>query len=227
MPFIGQSEIPGRFRAMAALGFAFLITPILPVTLAQPIQFTSLIVLIGREFLIGYCVGMVGSLLFTILDITGNIISLQIGLSSATMMNPTLHAQSALTSFIFTFFGIVIFLSMDLHHLMFRGFVQTYAIFPVNGSFLLGDVSQKFISLLSSIFAVGIQFAFPFLVSFTVLQIALGLMNRMIPQMQVMLVMLPFQILGGIIIIMMTAGAIFMRFGTLFDQEFRRFFGMG
>ena len=227
MPFLGQLEIPNRFRVMAALAIAFLLTPLLALKVDQPIQFTALLMLIGREFLIGYCVGFVGRLLLTALDVAGDIISMQMGLSSATMMNPSLHSQGALTSFLLSFFGLAIFLSLDLHQLMFRGLVNTYLLFPLENTFPIGDFSHKITVLFSTIFKIGLQFSFPFLIVFIVLQIALGLMNRMIPQMQVFFVAMPFQILGGMVILFLTGGAILLNFGALFDHEFRHFFNMG
>jgi flagellar biosynthetic protein FliR len=228
MPFLGQIEISSRFRVLAALAFSFLLLPILSVNVVNPMMsFVSVAVLCAREILIGYFVGLVGRMLMMILDCAGMIISAQMGLSSATIFNPSLSGQGPLTSAIMLLFGTAVFLSLDLHHLMFRGFVKSYYLFPIDGNLMLGDISKGYTHLFSLIFSMGLQLAMPFIIVFIVLQVGFGLMNRMIPQMQIFFVSLPLQLWGGLMVFLITGGSIIIRFGHVFDHEYRAFFSLG
>jgi flagellar biosynthetic protein FliR len=224
MPFLGQIEISGRFRLFAALGFAFLLTPALSITVDVTMDFTTVGLYVLRELFIGYFIGIVGKTLLTIMDITGAMISTQIGLSSATILNPGFASQGARVSLIMVLFGTAIFLAFDLHHLMFRGLVQSYNLFPINKPLMLHDMTKGYTQLFSRVFWVGIQLSAPFTIVFIIIQVCFGLMNRMIPQMQIFFVSLPFQIWAGLTILLITGGAILISFGKTFDHEFRYFF---
>lgn len=228
MPFLGQVEISGRFRLFAALAFAYLLQPILPlkdVDVTMP--FITMTIVCGRELIIGYFVGLVGRLLLTILDFAGSVMGAQMGLSSATIFNPSFAGQAAIPSMLMSFFGLAIFLSLDLHHLVFQGLVKSYYLFPLHSKLMWADMSKGYITVFSLIFSIGLQLAAPFIIVFIVLQVGFGLMNRMIPQMQIFFVSLPLQIWGGLVVMMITGGAIVMRFGSIFDREYRSFFSLG
>jgi flagellar biosynthetic protein FliR len=228
MPFLGQIEVSARFRVLAALGFSFLLTPALPPSGIDPtMSYTSLAIFCGRELFVGYFVGLVGHMLMMILEFAGTIMSAEMGLSNATVFNPSLMGQGAMTSAMMVFFGTAIFLAFDLHHLMFRGFVKSYYLFPVKGTLMLGDISKGYGQLLSLIFSMGLQLATPFVIVFIVIQVGFGLMNRMIPQMHIFFVSLPLQIWGGFVVFLITGGAIIVRFGHIFDHEYRAFFSLG
>ncbi|MES2252090.1 MAG: flagellar biosynthetic protein FliR [Pseudomonadota bacterium] len=228
MPFLGQVEVSPRFRVLAGLAFSFLLAPALPTgTVDVTMSYVSLAVLCAHELFIGYFVGLVGRLLLTILDCAGMMMSAQMGLSSATIFNPNFSGQGALTSMIMVLFGIAVFLSLDLHHLMFRGLVKSYYLFPIDGKLMLGDMSKGYSQLFSLIFSMGLQLSMPFIIVFIVLQVGFGLMNRMIPQMQIFFVSLPLQIWGGLMVFLITGGSIIMRFSSIFDREYRAFFTLG
>ncbi len=228
MPFLGQVEVSLRFRLLAGLSLSFLLTQILPLSNVDfMMPYPSLAIYCARELLIGYFVGLVGRALMMILDLTGTIMSNQMGLSSATVFNPSLSGQGMMTLAIMISFGTAIFLSLDLHHLMFRGFVKSYHLFPINERLLLGDMSKGYEQILSLIFSMGLQLAMPFIIVFTILQIGFGLMNRMIPQMQIFFVSLPLQLWGGFMVFLITGGTILLQFGQVFDREYRAFFSLG
>ncbi len=227
MPFLSQIEISGRFRFFAALGFAFLITPVLSLSVDVTMNFTTIGIYAVREIFIGFFIGMIGRTLLMIMDIAGSMISTQIGLSSATILNPGFASQGALTSLIMVLFGTAIFLSLDLHHLMFRGLVQSYHLFPINKPLMMDDITKGYIQLFSTVFWIGIQLSTPFTIAFIVIQVCFGLMNRMIPQMQIFFVSLPFQIWAGLTIMLLIGGAMLLSFGKTFDHEFRTFFSLG
>jgi flagellar biosynthetic protein FliR len=181
--------------------------------------------MILKELMIGSFVGIVSRLLITILDITGTLISSQIGLSSATVMNPNMQG-STITSSQLTLFGIAVFLSLDLHHLIFAGLVQSYQLFPLGGVLQIGDMAQGFIQLFSRIFWFGVQLSLPIMIVFFVMQMAFGLLNRIIPQMQIFFISLPFQLWAGLFIFLISCGTILGHFGKMFENEFAQMLKM-
>ena len=92
---------------------------------------------------------------------------------------------------------------------------------------MVDDMTKGYIQLFSTVFWIGIQLSTPFTIAFIVIQVCFGLMNRMIPQMQIFFVSLPFQIWAGLTIMLLIGGVMLLSFGKTFDHEFRTFFSLG
>ncbi len=226
MPFISHKEISPRFRVMLAFAFSYMILPFVNLgPLSASISYPVMGLYIMKELLVGAFIGIVSKILLLILDTAGNVISGQIGLSSATSMNPNLQGSTLLASML-TMFGTVVFLSLDLHHLILRGFMHSYYLFPVGLDFATADMAKGFLQLFAQTFWWGVQLSFPFMIVFIVMQTVFGVMNRIIPQMQIFFVSLPFQLWAGLMVMLITGGAILMHFAAHFQDEFTRFLRM-
>ena len=139
-----------------------------------------------------------------VLETTGSIIGIQTGLSNATVLNPTLGVQSALPSALLSTTGLVLLFITGLDHVLLRGMVATYDLFPPGGAYLPGDMAQTIIHEVNRSFLTGIELAMPFVVIGLLMFAALGLMQRIMTQVQLFLVILPIQIWGGLILLSLT-----------------------
>lgn len=207
-PGIGETFVPARIRMLFALVFSFMFLPLLTPHLPPiPSETPVLAVLIAKEAVTGLFFGMIMRLLMDIVATTGAILAMQMGLSNAMVLNPSLGAQSALPSTILGMMALILLFTTGLDHLLFRALVGTYEVFPVGGEVFYGDMVQTFTRLVSRCFLVGVQLAMPFIVSGLLLYTVLGVMQRMMPQIQLFLVMIPLQILGGFFIFSVVIGA--------------------
>lgn len=223
MPFLSHIEINSRSRFMLMLGFAYLIKPVVSVVVTPQLSYLMLTLILLKEIAIGAFIGLVARLFTTILDIAGTLISAQIGLSSATSMNPNMQGSS-LISMLLSMFGVLVFLNLNLHHLVLTGFYHSYALFPVDAPLMMRDMSDGFVALFAKTFWFGVQIAFPFVIAFLVMQVAFGLLNRMVPQMQIFFVSLPFQLWAGLMILMIVGGTSLISFAHIFEMDFAHFF---
>jgi flagellar biosynthetic protein FliR len=225
IPGFGQVEVPGRVRTILALALAFSLTPCVVTSLpSSDIHYVSLFTLTIREFIIGCFIGIIGRTLFSILDMAGNLISYQLNLSNATLFNPGMVTQGVITSLMLTTAGSTILFVFDLHHLMIKAVVHSYTLIPAQKALLIGDFSHSFIDVLATTFSIAVQFAAPFLIVGTVLQIALGLLNRLVPQLHVFFVGMPVQIGFGFFVLMLVISSMLLRFGQLYDDHFHTIF---
>lgn len=219
-PGIGESFVSPKLRLMFALTVSFLMFPVLmPALPAIPQGIPEIAMLVIREILIGLFFSSLLRLLVGTVEITGSIIAVQTGLSNAMILNPTLSVQSALPSAILGIIAITLIFTTGLDHLLLRAMFDTYELFPVKEELIMGDVAQTYIKLMSSSFRIGIELAAPFLLIQLMLNVALGFMQRMMPQVQLFLVMMPVQLWVGITLFMVTISAMLTVWLRYFNES--------
>lgn len=219
VPGIGDSMVPARFRLGIAFSLTIILAPILsPVIPNIPQTTGELFFLMGSEVTIGLFIGLVMRIIMTSLDIAGTFISMINGLSSASILNPLLQQQSSVISvFLMTIGGVLIF-ATGLHELMLRAIYDSYEVFVPGKLPPMGDLTKVVVEMTSRAFRIGLQLSFPTLVIITLLLIVLGVMARLVPQLQVFFVALPLQIIVGLIILIVGLGSLFYVFSGQFSE---------
>lgn len=208
LPGIGESVIAARARLMLALGTTLLVAPLVKTALpALPAQPAELLALVAGEIVVGVFLGTVARLMLIALEEAGSMISVQAGLSSAQVFNPGLAAQSALTGAMMMTLGVVLIFATNLHLLTITALVDSYTLFRPGASLPWGDFAQMMAKLVGHSFAIGVQIAAPFFVLGILFFTALGVLARLMPQVQVFFIALPIQVLGGLLIFALVLSA--------------------
>ncbi len=223
-PGIGEAYVTPRIRLLFALALSFLLMPVLaPLIPRMPESMPSLVVFIAQEALIGIFVGSLLRLLIAAIETAGAIIAVQVGLSNAMVLNPSQATQSALPSAFLGAAGITLLFITGLDHLMLRGLLRMYELFPAGGGVMVGDMAQAYVKMLAKSFLVGVEIGAPFLVIGLLLFTALGFMQRMVAQVQLFLVALPVQIVAGMTLFAATMGMIMTVWLRYFDASMSGF----
>ncbi len=224
-PGIGEHYVPPRTRMIFACLICFLLLeamlPRLPSLPAAPAELARLI---GYEILVGVFFGTLVRLAMGTLEATGMIIGIQTGLSNATMMNPALATQSPLSSAFLSTAGLVMIFITGMDHFLIRATIALYDAFPPGGAFMPGDMAQTVIHITNQSFAVGIELAAPFLIMGLLLYTALGILQRLLPSVQLFLIMMPVEIWGGLTMLSLTVASILTLWLRYFDQSVGSFF---
>jgi len=219
-PGIGEAYVPARARLLFALGLCLLLLPVLmPQLPSMPGSIPDLGLLLASEVLIGVFAGSLLRLLMSVLETGGSIIAVQMGLSNAMILNPALATQSALPSAFLGSAAVTLLFLTGLDHLMLGGLVRLYDLFPAGGPVITGDIAQVFVKMFAKSFLVGVEIASPFLIVGLLMFVALGFMQRLVQQVQLFLVMLPLQILGGIFLFAVTVGVMLSVWLRFFDES--------
>ncbi len=218
LPGFGEVTVTARVRLAVALALSFVLLPVVSVHLPTLPQDSSVVLLLlGGEILIGLAIGMVGRLLITSLQIGGTIIAFNTGLGSAQMFDPAAQQQGAITSAFLTTLGVTLLFVTNLHHLMLVALADSYVAFVPGAPLPLGDFADLAAQLVAKAFRLGMQMAMPILIVSMVIYIGMGLMARLMPQIQVFFIALPIQLLAGFLILGFTLTASML----LFLEEFR------
>lgn len=202
LPALGESSIPPRFRLSLGLALALVLYPAVSQRYAGlPGTVTGLAAAFALELLIGLAVGFTARLVVTALQVAGSTIAMQLGLSFAEGIDPTQQQHSAILGSFLTVTGITVIFAANLHHLALAGMVDSYKLFPPGLAPPAGDLAMMAIRMIGESFRVAVQIAAPFLVFGLVFQLGLGLLSRLMPQLQVFFIAMPASIIVGILLI--------------------------
>jgi len=222
LPGFGELTIPARVRLALALTLSFVLFPLVSGLLpAMPANGFALTMLIGGEVLIGIVIGALARIIVGGLQVAGTIIAFNSGLGSAQLFDPTVGQQGAITGAFLATIGVTLLFVTNMHHLMLQALVDSYQLFAPGAGFPVGDFSDTAARFVARSFAMGLQIAMPVVVVGVLIYIAMGLMARLMPQIQVFFIALPLQMLVAFVILTVTIGAGMLVFLDTFESSLR------
>ncbi|MCB1591096.1 MAG: flagellar biosynthetic protein FliR [Alphaproteobacteria bacterium] len=225
MPGLGDSFVSERIRLHLALGLSFVLFPLVLPYVPTPLPPTfALLVMIFGEFVIGLLIGTVARVFMTAMDTAGMLISMQSGLSNAQVFNPSLASQGSLMGALLSVTGVLLLFETNLHHLLITGMVESYGMFPVGEVPDTGSMAEIMVRAVSSSFSVAVKIATPFLVLTLLIYVAMGVLSRLMPQVQVFLLALPMQILLSMVLLMMVGSTLFLVWLNFYENSLIVFF---
>jgi flagellar biosynthetic protein FliR len=224
LPGISESYISPKARLVAALGLTGAVVPIIQPTLpALPESVISLVLLLTGEIIIGVLIGSIAKILLSTVQIAGDIISYQMGLSSAMMFDPSQGAQGAMISAFMSVLALMLVLSTNLHHIFLTGLVDSYTLFSPTAAINSGDMTELIENTVSGSFMMGVKIASPLIIIGLIINLGAGIMGRLMPQMQVFFIMMPLQIALGFFIFMITLSGGMMWFMDYYAEVMGNF----
>ena len=228
IPGFGEAFIPPRMRLMIAVGITLVVAPVvsssIPPLPASPI---ALFLALAGETIVGLFIGSVARILFFSLQTGGMIVAYQVGLANALVADPTAAAQGALISAFLGILGVLIIFESGLHYLLLQAVVDSYHLFVPGHLPPLDDFSNAVARVVADSFDLAMRIAAPFIVVGLVFYLGLGLLGRLMPQIQVFFIVLPLQIALGLIVLGLTVTAAMTWFVGAYGNEFAAAFGGG
>lgn len=219
MPGVGDTFTPTHIRLYIALGLSLVMAPTVAPYLPSPIpQTAALFVLIVMEFIVGLFIGTVARIFMVALDTAGMLISMSSGLGNAQIFNPSSQAQGSLIGAFLSVTGVVLLFATNLHHLLFMGLVDSYNMFPIGSVPDAGSMAELVSRGIAGSFKIGLQLAVPFMIVSMLIYIGMGVLSRLMPQIQVFLLALPLQILLSLVVMSLTISAIMLFWLRSFEE---------
>lgn len=210
LPAIGEMGVPSRVRLVLALAIAFALTPqvqgLYPAV--SPESTMALTIMIAQEVTAGVLVGAMARIIMSALQVAGFLIATQTGLAYAQTVDPTQNTQGAVLGNFLTLLGTTMVFLTNLHHLAIGAIAGSYRMIPPGGRLPTEDMAQLVIGLVSSSFALGFQLAAPFLVFSFAVYCGLGVLAKLMPQLQVFFVAVPINIMCGFVILLAVVGTL-------------------
>lgn len=207
-PIFGRRNIPVYFKA----GFCFVITLLMANAIPMPDlsayqTLTAYVVLIAKELLVGLMLGFISYLLFSSIYIAGQLIDMRIGFGMVSVFDPLTNVQIPITADFYIVFATLFMLVSDAHHMLISAVHQSFELLPIGAAYFNGDILKQVVDLFFAIFLIGFKIAAPMTVAILITDLALGIISRAMPQMNVFMLGMPVKIILGFIIMLITIGA--------------------
>jgi flagellar biosynthesis protein FliR len=201
LPGLGETNIPVRIKIAIALLLTLIILPLHRADYHIDMgSMAALLVMMVYEILIGIVLGATARVTLAALQVAGAVIAQQLGLGFVTSVDPTQGQQGVVIGNFLTLLGITMLFATDSHHLVIAALNDSYSVFSPGEVVPSGDVAALATRAFSAAFRLGMQLAAPFLVFGLVFNVGLGVLARLMPQMQVYFVGVPLSIMTGFVI---------------------------
>lgn len=185
-PFFGSDSVPPRVKAGLVIALSVVLYPlVLPHFPVVPLSRWPLLVL--AELLTGAAIGIATSLVFEAVQMAGQILSVQMGYSLVSILDPNTQAESTVVATFHQALAMLIFLRMDVHLWILRALAHSFVYLPPGSAHLSPEFVRAALFAVASIFTVGVQLAAPVLTATFLADLVLGLLGKASPQLPVML----------------------------------------
>ncbi|HWA47499.1 MAG TPA: flagellar biosynthetic protein FliR [Dongiaceae bacterium] len=226
LPGFGEAYVPQRVRLVFALTVSLVLMPMVADRLpAMPAAIDRFVGYLLVEIGIGVFFGMIARLILLGTQTAGSVIALQIGMASALVADPTTQQQAAVTGNFLLALTVVLIFVTGLDHMTLKGLIGTYGIFAPGVVPPMADVANHASRIVADSFSVSIQMATPFLVYGIVFAVALGLLARLMPTLQVFFIAMPAQLMAGLGLMAVSLTAMMLWFLNSYEERLSVFLG--
>jgi len=218
MPVFGTRMVSVRVRVILAVLLSIMTLPLIgKVPAVDPLSSAGLLIAV-QQVLIGVAMGFVLQMVMSTLTIAGEMIAMTMGLGFASMVDPENGVNVPVLSQFFLILGTLLFLALGGHLMVIQLVVSSFDALPVAVIGLDRDAFWSVISFGSQMFIGAMWIAFPALISLLVITLAMGIMTRAAPQLNIFSVGFPATMLAGFIILMLIMPSLLPRFNQLLLQ---------
>ena len=223
LPLFSWRGIPIVLRVF----FAFLVSVLLALnwegSLALPGSDLQMILLLGKELIVGLLFGYLVYLFLSVFLMSGQFMDHKAGLMMAGTFDPLFGGQITLLGQFFYFLAVVFYLTINGHHLLFFSLKESFNPIPLGGPFLPASLLWDFVKIFFRLFLLAFQIAAPVIIVIWVMDIALGLLSKTVPQIHVFIVGLPLKIALVLLVFLLLLPPLGKTMAEVFDQLSRDF----
>ncbi|HEX5126639.1 MAG TPA: flagellar biosynthetic protein FliR [Rhodocyclaceae bacterium] len=219
-PVFNDLGVPRRIRLVIGIAITVAIAQVLPAsTMVEPGSYVGIATFI-QQILIGTGMGMSMRVVFSALDVAGSIIGLEMGLSFATFFDPQSQGQTSVVAQLMTLLATLIFLALNGHLLLLDVLVRSFEWLPISSHVLAAKGWQVLVHGGGIMFAAGLLISLPIVAALLITNIALGILTRSAPQLNLFSLGFPITSTVGIVLLLVSLNAFAPALQNLFDQGF-------
>jgi flagellar biosynthetic protein FliR len=204
-PIFSGTSMPVQVRVMSTLSISAALTMAVQRHVGPvPQDLLAMVTQLANEAVAGLVIGVVVSLVFQAIQMAGSFLDFQVGLGSSQIINPVTGVPVTILAQVKYLLAIVVFLTLNGHHAMIRAFIESYRAFPMLSMGSLEAMQTNMVGLLTDMSLLSLQIAAPVVAVSLIVDAALGIVNKAVPQMQVFMVGMPAKVMLGLITLSVT-----------------------
>ncbi len=205
-PLFSTYPIPPQIKAWFVASIALIIFPIVMAKsgFQMPASMPELIVILLKEFTIGYIIGFVANLVFVGVEMAADLLAIQMGFSAAQALNPLSGNTSPVLSQFYTLLASMVFISLNAHQWLFSAVYESFQAVPPGYGFIInGTLTHQIIFMTGQMFTIALGIALPIFAVLLITDVLLGFTSKMMPQMNIFMVSIPLKIYVGLVLSIM------------------------
>jgi len=204
IPGLSGRSVPTQAKVALTLLLALMLSPFVRADAVALSQVDRFLLALAQECLIGLALGLAVSMTFSAIEMAASIISFQLGFSLANVFNPSLNLQGTALSTLYLVLAALLLFLTNGHHLLLLALQRSFETIPLGGVRLSPRADAAVLELSALMFADALRIGLPIAGTLLVADVALGILNRMVPQMSVFFVGLPAKIFAGVLLLALT-----------------------
>lgn len=214
-PIFAVSGIPVLVKIGLGFILALVVTPV--VGAVEPGGSFGYALDVAGEVLVGLAIGLTAGMVFYALRIGGQLMGMTMGFAVAELLDPTGAQNNVVAEFMFLL-GLIFFFSIDGHHAVISALAKSFEVIPLTGGAATGSAALLVARFIGGIFSTALQLAAPVLAVMLVVDLSLGLMVRMVPQINVFMLGFPLKVAAGLLVLAGLLPAVGAVLRGLFEQ---------
>jgi flagellar biosynthetic protein FliR len=221
-PVFSAKNVPNQFK----VGLSFMVTLIAFTAVDKSSIAIDGIYLISimKEIVIGLLLGFVAYLFFTVVQISGSFIDMQMGFSMANIIDPMTGAQSPIIGNLKFMLAVLLFLTFDGHHYFISAIIDSYKWVPLSNTAFVhiynGEVSDFLLKTFNTVFSLAFQMAAPMIAALFLVDVGLGILARTAPQFNIFVIGMPLKVIVGFLLLTLIFPSFLVLFSELFSNMF-------
>lgn len=220
-PIASERTIPNRVKIVLTLALAVLVGPLAPVPAGLSIFSGAGILTAVQEILIGVSIGLVMELAFEALTFAGQMVSMTMGLGFATLVDPQRGANVPVIGQLFMIMGMLTYLAIDGHLVLLGALANSFQTLPIGSA----NIDRDFLIVVATwgtrIFETGLLIALPAVIALVIVNLALGVVTRAAPQLNLFGIGFTITLMCGFFVLMVGLSGIMSGISTLIDDALR------
>jgi len=209
LPFFNSRIFPAQVKAGLALFLSVVLFPVInPISVAFPPTVLELGGIVASEFIIGLVMGLLIQVVFEGIRLMGQVVGFETGFAIANVFDPQSGAQISLLANFSYFISMALFLLFNGHHVLLYAMKESFDLLPIGAITLDRPIAMEMIAISGQMFVIAVKIGAPAIAALLFTKVAFGLISKLIPQMNVMIVAFPVQIGMGLFFFGICLGAL-------------------
>jgi flagellar biosynthetic protein FliR len=201
-PVFGSKNVNKYIKAGLALIITYILFPLaFNNTVIIPEHFLPYLFIVLGELIVGLIIGFVSSLVFSAIQMSGQLLDMQIGFGVINIIDPQSGGQVPLIGNFKYILALLIFLATNGHHVLLSALFASFKLIPVTGVVVHTTLTEFIVKIVSGTFVIALKISMPILITLIITDIALGILARTMPQMNIFVVGVPGKILIGLFVL--------------------------
>ncbi len=202
LPMLGGRAVPQRIKIGLAVAISLILTPVVTFSLPENwLQPSNLVMAIGAELLVGLVLGLGMRLILGAVELAGSVMGFQMGFALANALDPVSQVQTPVFGQLLSILATLLYFQVDGHHLLLLALGSSFQIIPPFGAHMSPPLLTDAASLMQRTYETGLKIAFPVMATTFLIHATLGMLGRLVPQMNIMLTSFPVTIAMGLVVL--------------------------